>query len=375
MNDHYDVRTLEQRVHPTQLLEVSAEKTTRDTVPYRIFSSLSEEEIKAFCKIPEEDQMTPLVQKSPADSGFLMIKIEKCASTTSASVHTRIAHRLFRGNPICKHRSTHLWSSRLLWTGCHSFACIQHNQTFLWTMLREPSRRVISEFFHMSKDNLNPTPENMIHHLRASLDYYFRKLDGRKTAGPKRTVIITGENVQSLVLSTLHRMNFIGVVERMDDSICLLGLLLKLDPSDLVYFSTKVQGQYLQSMDGHNCYKVPKSFVPPVVQSFFESEEWKNQSIFSSQLYAAANKSIDATIDSIGRNTFLAYRQEFDRLQQIAHVSCSDEVKLPCNHSGVLQLNESYKSCYMGDIGCGYRCLDRIFSNRSMRWYDINRTS
>lgn len=332
--------------------------------PIRLYSRVSEQQLQTFCRVPEHHKSRVKAQKTFSQNGFLMVKIEKSASTSSASVHTRLAHRILGGGEVCKNRgATHLWSSRLLvYNWCKSFECIERNQTFLWTMLREPSKRIVSELFHMSKIKRNATDTGMIQYFRASGDSYWDKLTGKN---PK----LSRRNTPSLVQNMLDTMNFIGITERFSDSVCVLGLLLNADPSDLAYFSVKTSGQYLLKAKGDTCSKNPKSFVPPNVKTFFESDEWAKQTAYSRELYLAANRSLDATIDLvIGRQEFLSYRQEFDKAQELAQTHCESEVQLPCSTTGVPQPQEARQSCYMTDVGCGYKCLNRIFSNRTSRW-------
>ena len=81
-------------------------------------------------------------------------------------------------------------------------------------------------------------------------------------------------------------------------------------------------------------------------------------------LYNAVNRSLDATIESIGQETFHKALTTFRRLQAIANKHCP--YKSPCIGEGVYRPREEEGSkCYAEDWGCGYECLDNLVWNRT----------
>ena len=94
----------------------------------------------------------------------MYIKVEKAASTTLAGVAGRIAHKLFdlvnasaetaeNIKPICRVRLTHAWSRRVP----KPFAVRDHAKSFLFTFVRHPGRRSLSEFYFFGVDGRNAT--------------------------------------------------------------------------------------------------------------------------------------------------------------------------------------------------------------------------
>ena len=81
-------------------------------------------------------------------------------------------------------------------------------------------------------------------------------------------------------------------------------------------------------------------------------------------LYNAAYRSLDLTIDSLGREQFEEKLEKFRRAQKLALEKCSSNLTMPCSPEGVrakvLDVNKFASDCLWLDSGCGYKCLDEI---------------
>eukprot|EP00546_Thalassionema_frauenfeldii_P010850 CAMPEP_0178932228 /NCGR_PEP_ID=MMETSP0786-20121207/22471_1 /TAXON_ID=186022 /ORGANISM="Thalassionema frauenfeldii, Strain CCMP 1798" /LENGTH=182 /DNA_ID=CAMNT_0020609437 /DNA_START=719 /DNA_END=1267 /DNA_ORIENTATION=- len=178
---------------------------------------------------------------------------------------------------------------------------------------------------------------------------------------------------EAMLSKLLQRLDFIGLVERMDDSLCVLGLLLNLDPSLLVHVSdSKVQGSYVPVQELKNessriCKKERKPFKTREMNKFYQSSIWEEKSRYSRMLYDAVNQSLDATIDhTIGRDRFDTYKLEYLSLLHLASKTCQNETVLCRGEDRTNVANEF--SCYHEDSGCGYHCLNKLFSDRPRRY-------
>ena len=105
-------------------------------------------------------------------SGLLYMKILKTASSTLAGVNTRIAYNLARkkyGNmEKCKSESSHEWFQGV------DICKRDKSKSFLWTCLRHPTKRAISDYFHkqVSRKGIKPTDANFKYYVRRyRLDY------------------------------------------------------------------------------------------------------------------------------------------------------------------------------------------------------------
>jgi hypothetical protein len=76
-------------------------------------------------------------------------------------------------------------------------------------------------------------------------------------------------------------------------------------------------------------------------------------------LYAAVNRSLDLTIDLLGRGRVEKGVRQLHNMQALAQEKCLSKAIFPCSANGTWQ--PGYKEdCYEKDFGCGYRCLDAV---------------
>jgi hypothetical protein len=171
---------------------------------------------------------------------------------------------------------------------------------------------------------------------------------------------------QRNVKEILDRYDFIGVVDRFDESLVALQLLLGLETSDILYFSSRTRNQYTlrkATQGGGNRYLCQASVNPRLlrtntVDKYLSSATWWAQNYGDMLLYRAASLSLDQTIIQIGLHTFSEALKAFRSMLQFARQRC-DPI-FPCSKNGTEQAVRSETYCYFDDIGCGYRCLDKI---------------
>jgi len=178
----------------------------------------------------------------------------------------------------------------------------------------------------------------------------------------------TDEEIKSYIQKTIDNMNFIGLVERMNESLVLLQLMLDLHPSDVaIVASSKMAGDYMifDADKKAGCQRLGyKRDIFPGAQQFLESDEWKQLTKIEYMLYDAVNRSIDHTIDTvIGRDRFNNALEEFEKVQQEVTEYCKDRVQSECTANGTVVPEEQRSKCYTdsGRLGCGYECLDEIY--------------
>jgi len=320
------------------------------------------------------------IQGQPSKVGLLYIKNEKAASSTLASVAVRIAHAIAQrtnatetnkdGNVIdlklCSYRGiSHLWSTR---TG--EFKTRDHDQSFLWTFLKDPTRRQLSLFFYFYvdwDDTHEYTTETFFQFMNKMdgkpIDGQANKLNGRtirkQLKGTQNETIIN-EYIQQMI----NEMDFIGLVERMDESLVLLALMLDLPMSDVLSINSKLSGNYMIQHRSQKCRRMGYSRpLLPGIQDYLQSAEWMNMTKIDNMLYAAVNRSIDHTIEHvIGQHTFNKAMQEFlDAKMLIVKDHCSNSIVTVCTSNGTKVPARSKAKCYHGDVGCGYECLNSLF--------------
>eukprot|EP00543_Licmophora_paradoxa_P008376 CAMPEP_0202442388 /NCGR_PEP_ID=MMETSP1360-20130828/1835_1 /ASSEMBLY_ACC=CAM_ASM_000848 /TAXON_ID=515479 /ORGANISM="Licmophora paradoxa, Strain CCMP2313" /LENGTH=236 /DNA_ID=CAMNT_0049057739 /DNA_START=87 /DNA_END=797 /DNA_ORIENTATION=+ len=153
--------------------------------------------------------------------------------------------------------------------------------------------------------------------------------------------------------------DFIGITERIDESLVAMMMLLDLEQSDILYLKAKGHGHFDDGGFNQTCVYVQPSFVSPGMKEYFESEEWHTRIRGDTALYKAANASLDRTIDEVlGRQNFQTELRKFLKARRLAEETCQDTVVWPCDASGTRRVVAS--GCLWHDSGCGFKCLDGV---------------
>jgi hypothetical protein len=308
--------------------------------------------------------------------GILLVKVPKAASSTSAGVALRISNR---------HDCAVQWQHRL----AHDYEKRNKAKSFLFTTIRDPAERAVSTIFfhHVSQKNLKPTDRNMIRKLNSKDSHYGSVSEGQGGFTMRYTTlkdiprnsswtmehatkVLNASQVQASVKRIVDDYDFLLVVERMDESLVAMSIIMGVPLGDVLTTSSKVGGSmyhFKQVKRQARCYKTVKSFVSPKVQLLLESDTWRAQNYGDYLLHAAANQSLDRTVDWIGRDKFQVALDEFRRLRGLEKKVCAPHVNFPCSNGGKPQTHLSKDSCYMSryDFGCGYKCIDAMLVNET----------
>jgi hypothetical protein len=332
-------------------------------------------------------------------TGLIYVKVEKAASSTTAGVALRIAHRV--GGGTNSSNLSYTDPCDVMYDHTHRFKHMRarHNaagtfygkrnteKSFLFASIRDPSKRAISRVFfeNISKQHSAPSDDTIIKFLgrskhifspgRGGFQLAYTALEQLKTheawSDKDPLVVRNATTVHRRVKHIMKSYNFMIVVERYDESLVALQLLLGLTSSDILYLPSKGSGSYSHSsiklaIAGRRggCQKLTKSFVSPAVKEHLESDMWYAQNYGDFVLHAAVNASLDNTIDSLGRARFNEALAQFLELKRQAADACTDTVIWPCSQTGDSQWNASLTQCYNKDEGCGYPCLDEFVASQ-----------
>jgi hypothetical protein len=300
--------------------------------------------------------------------GFLFTKPFKTGSSTSAGIHLRMARNVARRTNqtfgICQSRFDHGLAP---YPGYFLFHNRSIGQSFLWTVIRKPTARSISQFFHfqVSRRNVTPSDTNFKRYLveeksKRHKDYYIRSLSTRVRYSPRE------HNATILAQHILEDYDFIGITERMDESAVVLMMLLNLKLSDIVYISSKTAGSYDAGGGKFSgCTRIQPSFVSANMSSFLKSKKWYKVVRNDVALYRAANKSLDMTIDTLGREDFESKLAIYRKAQTKVHQECRPFITFPCTEEGRF-VPPKRTDCLWKDSGCGMECLDRIATEMNL---------
>lgn len=259
--------------------------------------------------------------------------------------------------------------------------------SFLWTFLRDPTHRAMSRIGASLKKQrgmlhntmpLGDYSEEIVESLKTANDVQFGTISAGRGGFQLQYTMLTiieewsafnaseptkvkdPKKVQGYVQQVIKGYNFIGLVERFDESLVALQLILGLEPNDILHFPVKTQEQFEFNPKEKVCLKPLdwNDLLSEKVRHHLESDEWFAQNYGDHLLYQAANMSLDQTILSIGLDVFSKALKDFRQLVRQAKESCNPI--FPCSSDGSLQDEESSENCYEGWVSCGYQCLDAL---------------
>mmetsp|Transcript_21188 Transcript_21188/g.38915 ORF Transcript_21188/g.38915 Transcript_21188/m.38915 type:complete len:399 (+) Transcript_21188:14-1210(+) len=304
------------------------------------------------CVEPEKDWAKTSVLRSPASEGFFFMKEMKTGSSTVAGVALRIslnmARRLGRQYEICRARFDHTRAWQM------EFGKRNRKKSFLWTIIREPNSRAASQFFHfeVSRKKVEPTDANFMNYLHYSIDFdnhYFQTLSTTDYMGVEDEVEFSNK--------ILLDYDFIGITERMDESLVVLSMLLNLELTDILYLKSKENGSFDDGGLKECTYIVP-TYVSPGMKTYFsQNNTWTKRTRGDALLHRAARRSLDMTIDQLGRKNFTTKFTEFKRLRKEVEEQCQGMVVFPCDAGGN---RHKLNGCLWVDSGCGNSCIDHM---------------
>lgn len=315
------------------------------------------------CFPTEPDWYTVMRQKQATDKGFFYFKARKAGSSTVAGVALRIARSKARavGLPATASNATHC-HTRYGHPAAHrlKYHLRKRAESFLWSIVREPTMRNVSEFLHfavsrgMKIDPLRGQAFEAYSSFTPAMQEYY--LQFMQT--DKKYDVTSKSPVEPVVAKIMSDYDFIGITERMHESLVALQFILNLTTSDILFLSAKTSGGWDDGLAGGNCYHIRKAVVSPQLQEYFyKSGDWRSKTRGGNLLYVAANRSLDLTIASFDATEFQSKLSRYKWALKEVQKRCEGKVMFPCSAGGVLQEKHD---CLLWDSGCGYDCLDRV---------------
>lgn len=239
--------------------------------------------------------------------------------------------------------------------------------SLLWTTIRDPRTRALSQYYQRnvkSRDAKKPSEEEIIDWIaRVPGTFMFDYMGGLSVTpdncqGTRTTQEglshDTADNqwanlpdewdrgfVECKVNHLLDSYDFVGLIERQDESLVAMKLLFKLDFKDILKMSSKIR------KDGKLLAADPQAML----QSYLD-QEFFSKAYVDRVLHEMANARLDATIAHYG-NAFYCELERYSSLSADAREFCEvpESVALYKKEHGKIE-------CYWGDNGCAYKCLD-----------------
>jgi len=171
----------------------------------------------------------------------------------------------------------------------------------------------------------------------------------------------TISQVIEVIREIMDAYHFIGLSERMDESLVVLKLILELEHEDIVtLFASKQAGGFFR--EGSRCNPIVKGDIFPEVIHYMANDfQIQNYDYF---LYAVANRSLDLTIEELGRERVDKEVQKLKMMRQLATDRCKSIAAFPCTKAGPLNILAK-KSCYNKDWGCGHECVHQTLKGNT----------
>lgn len=308
-------------------------------------------------------------------SGLLFVKVPKTASSTISGLVERIARKYGKhGKCLVKdeHKDRYLFHGR------------DKEKSFMCGSIRDPTSRALSRVFftNVSRRHKEPTDENVIEWLhdhssqmgsvsngQGGFQLNYMSMHGIHKHSAYKVVddekVLNYESIELYVKGIMDDYDFVILNERLDESLVVMAILLDLSLGDILYLPSKVSGGFYKT--SHGCTKMTKSFVTPAVSKYLSSKEWHQEIYGDVLLHSIINKSLDLTIEMIGKEKFEQQYNEYKRLKNLADELCSPTAIFPCSANGVNQVKQSRENCYNKDWGCGYPCLDQLVHNETKK--------
>uniref|UniRef100_A0A7S2PGL0 Uncharacterized protein n=1 Tax=Skeletonema marinoi TaxID=267567 RepID=A0A7S2PGL0_9STRA len=321
-----------------------------------------------------------LASNDESPKGLLFVKVHKCSSSTGAGVTLRIQDGLSKRLNQPNQNQTALAHGTCFAHYNHAtarelrFEKRDPSQSFLWSIVREPAQRTLSHYFYfdVSRRNDTATEDSILSVLKNP-----RKL----WLGPNfqsKYLDLPSQNEQSSSSTEriINGYDFLGVSERMEESLVVLAMLAQIPLTDMVIFSSKVAGGYGYALGHEGCVKLEKKWTTPKIDEYILGDYHKaNKDDYL--LYNAAQRSLDKTIDALGRKRVEENVELLKSLQQQNDEQCASKTTMPCPQPEDESMKKEHKrlakeSCYKSDFGCGHACTDEALADFAAKeWASI----
>ena len=313
---------------------------------------------------------------SSLQHNLVFVKMQKCASSTTAGVVRLVA---LRHNLSGYQSEAWIQSEPGVWAshgavsayGPPSWALLARLQlpTLLLTMVREPLDRAISAFYHFVYTRhpectpgvwrkMSPqSPPIYNNHTRNLIGYLASKTANTSThcsgsvANNFMHNYMRPRHLPNVSPSQLvHMYSFVGVVERYNESMALLAKRLHLPIRELVALDAKLSagGGVTGRRDdlGKRFYAHPTIGNEPEAVRAYALREWVPANALDYGLYRAADAALSRTFEA---DTSLSEAARmYSALLSLARKTCSSR-----------QPFAEIRKCLYSDEACAYECVTR----------------
>mmetsp|Transcript_124710 Transcript_124710/g.220968 ORF Transcript_124710/g.220968 Transcript_124710/m.220968 type:complete len:393 (-) Transcript_124710:2-1180(-) len=208
--------------------------------------------------------------------------------------------------------------------------------TFLWTTIRDPASRVLSQYYYVKNPWTNITIEDKINYI----DKY----------GGNNQFRYIRPSAEYSIADVVSAYGLIALTERLDDSLVVLAATLKVPLSDVLYLqaSKNVSEKYVDGYHNviHEAHP-PRDQEPEEVQHVLNGR-FRDANTLDYELYEQANVTLNAKIAEMHLEpTLIRFKQFLAKAQDECKVEGQDKSAV-----------ETLVDCFVDDQGCNYKCID-----------------
>jgi hypothetical protein len=320
----------------------------------------------------QQDDKYPLLsvafdQSYMTKRGIVFLKPMKVGGSSASGINLRIsknmAERLHRTYPFCENNFDHAMGYMMKGRNTQ--------QSFLWTLLRRPTERSVSGFYHfeVSRFGHDNSDTNFVQYMNEQIDYYLRI----HSFGKFKHVHDDEQTMRQQANAIMKQYDFMAITERFDESMVVLQMLLSehnVTLGDILYFKAKSHGGYDDGGHKGRCTYIQPTNLTTGMKEFLSSEEYLERNKWDQAFYDAANRSLDVTIDRLGRADVERKVGLYRGAQKIVQEKCQSRAKFPCTSDGMKRQPRD-TNCMFMDSGCAYECIDEVVSNDLMSQNDL----
>ena len=311
-------------------------------------------------------------------TGLYLTKVMKTASSTAAGVSLQIAEAVARRrgrDGLCPHHVAHSWvtgrrgGSRRRGGGSRPRGTARRCRArpyFVWTVVRRPHERSISEFFFkdVSRNGRAYNASALIRLLERQKNYMIEVIENEeralapcnvssvRRASPEPAPWTSHEELRQRVSRIFRAHDFVAVAERMDESLVVMKLLHDFPDEAMVVFDSKRGGGFDDGNRG-KCHRIQRSYTTPDVDAYVAGDEYRRTN-GDYLLHAAAVRSLDRTVAALGPARVAREVRRHRALRREAEGACRATTRVPCARDG--QRPDRRNDCYRSDWACGHAC-------------------
>jgi hypothetical protein len=162
-----------------------------------------------------------------------------------------------------------------------------------------------------------------------------------------------------VIADILEDYDLIAIMERMDESLVVLQMLFNLTTKEILYTRARSAGAFSNGYVKKPCFYILPAFQSPGTKKLLASDEWQSQIAPDIEFYKAAHKSLDRTIDALGRDEVEKRLGDLRAGLKLAAQHCEGRVRTMCSPGGA-QIKPRNTTCYVFGEGCDHDCIDEL---------------